>query len=142
MANADSVNQDSNIQIPRKGEVMAKTVDTTGRAIDLRLLAFNDIAYRIERGEWVFINLKNESTTTSIYFYAAPDATVTISATDVLAAATAASFPTTHPWVLGPSEERSYRLARAVDLFLHVITAAGTATLRLGTSSDSTLRLY
>jgi hypothetical protein len=142
MSNADAVGQDSNIQIPRRGEVMAITVDTTGRAIDLRLLAFNDVNWKLGSKEWVFVNLKNQDAANSIFFYAAPDNTVTIDPAAIIAAGTAASFPGTHAWFLAPGEERSYRISRDNDLFLHVRATAGTPTLRLGTSSDNTVRLY
>lgn len=143
MANADAVNQEADIQIPRRGEVMAKTVDTTTRAINLQLLAFNDAQFYANRAETVFLNLKNQSATSTIFFFAAPDGDVTtpLDPAAVLAATDPASFPNTHGWYLSPGEERSYRIHRDLDLFLHVRTDTGSAILRLGTTSSLSPRV-
>lgn len=142
MSNADATNQDSNIQIPRRGQIMAKTVDATARAINLQLLAFNGVPFNAARRESVFINLVNESTTTTIYLQADPAADTDMDPAAILLATDPASFPVTHGYPLLPLAERSFRIFRNTDLFLVVRTASGTAKLVLTTSSDNTPRLY
>jgi len=142
MSNADATNQDSNIQIPRRGEIMAKTVDATARAINLTLLAFNDIVWRLNRKEAVYVNLVNESTTTTIYLQASPTPDVDMDPAAILLATDPASFPLTHGYPLLPLAERSFRVQRDADQYLIVRTASSTAKLVLTTSSDNSPRLY
>lgn len=142
MSNADAVNQDSNIQIPRRGQCMAQTIDTTARKIDLRLLAFNNLAYREGRKEPVFLNLLNESATATIYFYATNDTgAADLDNNAFIAAGGTPALTNSHCYALLPLGQGSFRIFRDVDFFL-VVKGSAASTLRLAVTSDSERGLY
>lgn len=137
---SEAEQQDANIQPPRKGEIMAQTVDSTARAIDLTKLSFNGQTWQASQKEYLYVTLLNESSSTNIYYYTATDSTVNLDQTLVVAAGGTPSLRTTDPWVLFPLQKEPIRLQRDVDKFLHVKVASGTATLRIGSSSGSTMQ--
>lgn len=143
MSHADAVNQDSNIQIPRRGQCLNQAVDTTARKIDMQLLPFNGEAFRAGTVEWLFLDMLNESATASLYFYATDSADAAdLDNTEVLAAGTPPTgMPNSHCFVLLPLQRYSYRIHRQVDRYL-VVKGSAALNVRLTVSSDSTTRLY
>lgn len=132
----ESQRQDSNILPPRKGNQVAQTADTTGRAYDLRALAFNGQTYKANYDEELFLDIINDGTN-PIYVQFAPDNVVTMAPATVTAAGTPMALSNTACRPIPAGQFIPVRINRNVDQFIHVQTTGGTSTLRIAPSSDS-----
>lgn len=137
MADAQAQNQDSDIQPARKGQGVAVTVDTTARAYDLTVLPWNTIVYLPSRQVDLFLDLRNEGTN-PIYYYFAPNSTVTLNEATVVAAGGTLALDATVPNLIPAGQMISVRCSRTEDPFIHVKSTGGTSTLRIFPSSQST----
>lgn len=137
---AEAVSQDSNMQPPREGQLLALTVDATGRGYDLSVLTINSQKFQANVDEAVFLTLRNDSTTTNLYYKFAltQGAAAALDPAVTLAAGSPLAFTTTSCEFIPPSSAINHRIHRPTDKFLGVRTSSGTTVLRLYPSSEST----
>lgn len=135
MASAEAVNQDSNIQAPRRGQGAAVTVDTTSRPYDLRSLAFNGAAFRNDLAEYLFLKILNDGAN-AIYLLFSPATASDMNEATVTTAGNPIAFDNAVGEPLQPNAVVFYRVRRDTDCFVQAKTATGTSTLRLFASSD------
>jgi hypothetical protein len=120
---------------PRKGAVLALTIDSTARAYDLTALDLGGFAFSVGRRNEVFLTLFADGG--DVYYYFASDNTATVDDTAVVAAGGTLAYANGYAMKLPSGAAHSVRINRATDKYLQVKTSAGSATLRLFASSPA-----
>jgi len=128
------------IRGPRRGEVWSIQVTSTGKAYNLRKLAFENVLWDNEdkrRGDMI---LRLEAWDGDVYFQLdSQGGSVTLDGTAVQASTTvdAAAFANTYAPRVPNGGFRDFQFDRGKDLYLHVRTLSGvTARLDVFLSSD------
>ena len=120
---------------PRRGAVLALTVDATARAYDLTALDLGGYAASGGRRNEVFLTLFADGG--DVYYQLASVATASLDDTAVIAAAGTLAYANTYAMKLPSGAAQSFRINRNVDKYLQVKTSSGTATLRFFASSPA-----
>ena len=127
--------QATDILPPRRGKVIALTVDTTARAYDLTTINLGDI-YRPTATDKLYITLSANGG--EIHYYFSDVTASDLSDTAAIAAGGTLAFATTYSGVVEDGARQYERIQRNVDKFIIVKSAAGTPILRIWASSPST----
>lgn len=131
MSNGLAIGQDANILPPKGGAILAETLDTTSRVIDLGLVALGGDPV-VEKGGVFFVTLR-----ANVAFYfrfdAAPGGTVDETAAD--AAGATPTFQANACWDAYPGEEKNYRISRIGSRYL-VVKGSAAGKLRIYVSSE------
>lgn len=120
---------------PRKGAVLALTVDSTARAYDLTALDFGGFTATGGRRNEVFLTLFADGG--DVYYYFSSDSSATVDDTAVVAAAGTLAYANGYAMKLPSGAAHSVRIIRSLDKYLQVKTSAGSATLRFFASSPA-----
>lgn len=137
----EAVYQEADIQPARRGEGMAITVDTTGRAYSLQLLVINGNQFQGQYQEHVYLDLQNDGANPIYYYFDQQGTTVDIAPATVQAAGSVLVASSVVPKVLRANQDAPVRINRALDKFLHLISTGGSSTLRIFPSSASSPKI-
>src|SRR5882762_3273209 len=137
----EAVSQDANIQPPRRGQVVALTVDATPRAYALTGLTLNAQKFQQNSNEHLFLTLRNDNATTNLYYLFSDVISAALDPTLAVAAGSPLAFSDAYGDFIPPSSAVNVRIQRGIDKFLIVRTGTGTAILRLYPSSESSLQI-
>lgn len=130
--------QDANITPPRRGQVVALSVDATARAYDLTGLALGSAnAPQVSpKREEVFVTLVSWGTT--VWYHFSPTNDASIDDTAAIAAGSPLAFANTYGEPLGDGATVDLRIDRNVDKYLVVKAASGaTGKLYIRPSSEA-----
>lgn len=134
---SEATEQSDNIVPPRRGYVLALTVDSTARAYDLTKLPLGAV-FRPGAPDYVYLTLT--AVTNDIYLYFdTQGVTVDLDNTAVNTAGsafTATSMLSTMPQVLPAGTTQQFRINRRDDAWIHVKAASTSGTLRFNASSQ------
>jgi hypothetical protein len=131
---------------PRRGAVIALTVDSTVRAYDLVALALGGFTPAEAQNDARHVMLWMQAETNDVYFYFAPGEVGAVVTTDVddidnaaaVSAGSALAFANTYGAVLeAGAAPLPIRINRAVDRFLVVKAASTSGVLRFWAASAS-----
>lgn len=129
-----ATSQADNVLPPRRGKVIAISVDSTARSYDLTAIALPD-TYQ-STNDWVYLTIAT-SVECWVIFHSATAAT--LDDTAAISAGSALALATTHGFPLREDSEHHFRINRAVDKFLQIKSASGTSgVLTLYASSENT----
>lgn len=129
--------QSAELRPPRRGEVIALTVDTTARAYDLGSLNLggDSVVVNTDRPRSVVIWMQCE--TADVYLHFSDGSNTDLNPATVIAAGGAIAFANAYGSVLkSGTQSVGYRINRTQDRYLVVRTSAGTATLRFWAASS------
>jgi hypothetical protein len=113
--------------------VWAQTVDATSRAYDLTGLALGGDTYSSVRADYIYLTIQADGA--DLYVAFGVDNSKTIAQATAVAAGGTPAFATTSCMKIPDSQERCYRINRAVDKFLY-LKGSGAGTARIYASSD------
>jgi hypothetical protein len=129
--------QAANVQPPRRGAVLAISVDTTARPYDLSSLDLGGITpeadHKRRHETWVTLQADGGD----VYYYFSSATASNLDNTAAVAAGGTPAYATTHGAKIKQDDRHEVRIDRSRDVFLIVKTSTGTATLRFWASSHA-----
>lgn len=123
-----------NVVPPRRGAVLALSVDTTARAYDLTGLSFGAAYNANDAVDSIYLTLQAQSG--DVFFYFGTATSSDMDNTAVIAAGGTLAFANTYCAWLPQNASVDLRIVKTQDKFLVVKTSTGTATLRFYASSQ------
>ncbi|HEY6921282.1 MAG TPA: hypothetical protein VI390_06740 [Methyloceanibacter sp.] len=133
MSQCEATQQVDNVTPPRRGSIVALTVDSTARPYDITALAFGSTYRPGIKGDYVYLTLTAETNAVYYQFNSATandlDDTAKVSAGGTLA------FATTHAALLPAGQTIRLRIQRDVDKWIIVKAASTSGVLRMHASS-------
>ena len=122
---------------PRRGKVIAITLDNTAREYDLNNLELGGYAPTYHPGTSKKVCLRFEAIGAAVYLYFAPETNgVTLSAAALIAAGGALVPATTMPGIIPSGQYRDYEIDRSIDRFL-TYAGSGAGSLRIHAVSET-----
>lgn len=128
--------QAANPTPPRRGKVLALTVDSTTSAYPINTLDFGGYVQGERAGGSNFVFITLQASGGDIWFQFAPATATDLDHAAVIADGGTLAYANTYGWRLPQNEERTYRINRDMDRFLIVKTTTSTATLLIAASSE------
>lgn len=123
----------ADLRPPRRGAVLAITLDATARAYDLTALDIGGAAPSVGRRNEVAVVVTAEGA--DIFLYFAADNTVTLDTT-AIAAGGAVAYSNVHAAKIATGTSLRMRISRDKDKYLHV-KGSGAGTMRIWASSPA-----
>lgn len=131
---------------PRRGAVIALTVDSTARAYDLQDLTLANVKPEAQLKRRHELVLWLQAETADVYFYFASGSVDTVVTTDVddvsdtaaVSAGSALAFANTYCGVIPKGAPIPFAIDRSIDRFIVVKAASSSGILRIWAGSEST----
>jgi len=119
---------------PRRGNILALTVDSTARAYDLTAVSLPD-KYVSNECDYVWLALAADSVNVFFYFDSATGSS--LSDTSAISAGSALAFNDAYAAILPAGQTYLFRIKRTTDKFLQVKAASTSGILRVWVSSST-----
>jgi len=135
MNSDEALQQAADFLPPRRGAVLAITLDTTARPYDISGLTADGVS-SLERGHDVYITIQAEGA--DVFYYFSSATASDLSKTAAITAGAAAAYDNTHPARIVVDQQAHHRLNRAVDKWL-ILQGSAAGIARLYFSSPTAL---
>lgn len=125
--------QAMNVVPPRRGAILAITLDATARPYNLTLLTMGGVAYNAALAQHIYLTLQAETANCWYFFHSATDSA--LDKTAAIAAGATAGYANTHAAYLPAGQSVSHRIKLNVDKWIEV-QGSGAGILRIFASSQ------